>query len=146
MADWNLPLINACLNASAAILLCLGLFFIKRGRRSAHIRTMLLATVVSTFFLGFYLYYHFVVIPELGHTVFRRPGAIKYAYYGMLLSHVLLAAVNLPMIIMTLLRAFRGDWEAHKRIAPKTWGIWFYVSVTGVLVYLALYHFNPPAV
>jgi putative membrane protein len=146
MSDWNLPLINACLNASAALLLCVGLYFIKAGKRSAHIQTMLLATLFSACFLASYLYYHFVVIPELGHTPFRRTGAIKYAYYGMLISHVILAIVNLPMILMTLTRAFRKDWEGHKRIAPKTWGIWFYVSVTGVLVYLALYHFNPAAV
>jgi len=143
MDQLNLPLINACLNASAALLLCLGLYFIKAGKRQAHIRTMLLATLVSACFLASYLYYHFIVIPELGHTPFRRSGAIKIAYYGMLISHVLLAAINLPMILVTLWRAFRKDWEAHKRIAPKTWCIWFYVSVTGVLVYLALYQFNP---
>ena len=143
MGDLHLPTLNACLNGTAAILLCLGLAFIKAGKREAHIRTMLLATLVSACFLVSYLYYHFVVIPELGHTPFRRSGAIKLAYYGMLISHVILAVVNLPMIIMTLLRAFRKDWEGHRRIAGKTWCVWFYVSVTGVLVYLALYQFNP---
>jgi len=141
----HLPAINASLNAAATVLLVLGLVLIRSGRRRAHARTMVTASIVSAFFLSGYITYHFVVVPEIGHTPFRRPGALRILYYGMLLSHVLLAIVNLPMVLVTLWRAYRGDWARHRAIARWTWPIWFYVSVTGVLVYLALYHFNPPA-
>ncbi|HED64754.1 MAG TPA: DUF420 domain-containing protein [Planctomycetes bacterium] len=140
----HLPTINACLNAGAAVLLLVGRSLIRAGRRRAHARTMIAASVLSALFLAGYLTYHFAVVPELGHTPFRREGAWKSIYYGMLLTHVLLAALNLPMVILTLWRASRKDWERHRRIARWTWPIWVYVSVTGVLVYLALYHFNPP--
>jgi uncharacterized membrane protein YozB (DUF420 family) len=141
----DLPALNAALNALATVLLVVGLRQIRAGRRAAHERTMLAATLVSALFLAGYLTYHFVVIPELGHTPFRRAGVVRTAYYGLLISHVVLAAVNLPMVLRTLYLALRGRWEAHRRLARWTWPIWFYVSVTGVLVYLALYHWNPPA-
>jgi len=140
----SLPALNASLNGLATILLVVGLILIKRDRRAAHARVMIAATAVSALFLAGYLYYHFVVVPELGHTPFRRAGAVKVAYYAMLLSHILLAGVNLPMVLLTLWRAKQKDWERHRRLARWTWPIWFYVSVTGVLVYLALYHWNPP--
>ena len=106
---------------------------------------MISATVVSATFLIFYLYYHFVVVPEFGHTPFRREGWIKLAYYAVLVSHVLLAIANLPMILGTLWLAKQADWARHRRLARWTWPVWFYVSITGVLVYLALYHGNAPA-
>ncbi len=143
--DSNLPAINATLNGIAAVLISLGLWQIKRGNKHAHARTMIAATCVSAAFLAGYLYYHFVVIPKLGHTPFRREGAVKIAYYVMLITHIGLAALNLPMILMTLYRAKRQQWEQHRRLARWTWPIWFYVSVTGVLIYVALYHANPPA-
>ena len=139
----NLPAVNASLNATAGVLICVGLLLVKRGRRRAHARVMIAATAVSALFLACYLWYHFVVVPVIGHTPFRREGVIKLAYYALLLSHVLLAIVNLPLILVTLYRAGRGDWERHRRVARWTWPIWFYVSVTGVLVYFALYHWNP---
>ena len=141
----SLPALNAALNTTSAVLLVAGLVAIKRGRREAHARLMLGATLVSVAFLVSYLIYHFHVVPELGHTPFRRTGLIKGLYYALLISHVLLAAVNLPLVLLTLYRAQRKDWPAHRRIARWTWPIWFYVSVTGVLVYLALYRWNPPA-
>ncbi len=144
MTASNLPAINATLNAIAGVLLCVGLGLVKKGRRRAHARVMIAATLVSAVFLACYLVYHFHVVPEVGHTPFRRPGALRVAYYALLVSHVLLAVVSLPMILVTLLRARREDWEAHRRLARWTWPIWFYVSVTGVLVYLALYHWNLP--
>jgi putative membrane protein len=140
----SLPAINAGLNAAATVLLCLGLAAIRSGRRRAHATVMILATVVSAAFLACYLVYHLAVVPELGHTEFRRSGPVRFAYYALLISHVLLAMVNLPMILVTLWRAWRRDWERHRRIARWTWPVWFYVSVTGVLVYAALYHWNPP--
>lgn len=142
----NLPAVNASLNATAGVLLCVGLILVKRGRHEAHARVMIAAALVSAAFLACYLWYHFVVIPEVGHTPFRRSGAVKLAYYALLISHVLLAAANLPMVLMTLFWAWRADWERHRRMARRTWPVWLYVSVTGVIVYLALYHWNAPAV
>ncbi len=145
MSGSDLPAINAALNATSAILLVVGLVLIGREDRHGHARVMIAATLVSAAFLAGYLVYHFVVIPELGHTKFNREGVILYAYYALLLTHVVLAAVNLPMILLTLYRAKTHNWEAHRRLARWTWPIWFYVSVSGVLIYLALYHWNPPA-
>lgn len=141
----RLPAVNASLNATAAVLLCVGLFLIKRGRREAHARVMVAATAVSALFLACYLTYHFVVVPEVGHTPFHGRGMLRTAYYAMLISHVLLAIVNLPMILLTLWWARKHDWARHRRMARWTWPVWFYVSVTGVLVYLALYRWNPAA-
>ncbi len=141
--DVSLPAVNASLNAVATVLLVVGLVQIKTGRKEAHRRSMLAATGVSVVFLACYLYYHMVVIPELGHTKYHGEGAARVAYYAMLISHVILAAVNLPMVLRTLWLAHKERWDAHRRLAKWTWPIWFYVSVTGVLVYLVLYHFNP---
>lgn len=140
----SLPLLNACLNGTAAVLLVVGLVLIKRGARELHARTMVLATFVSTLFLISYIYYHFGVQSTVGPTPFRRTGAVKTAYLAMLASHVSLAVVDLPLILRTLWLAWRRDWVRHRRLARWTWPIWFYVSVTGVLVYLCLYHWNPP--
>jgi len=138
-----LPTLNACLNATAALLLILGFVLIKRGNRRAHGAVMIAATAVSAVFLAGYLTYHFAVVPELGHTPYNGEGALRVAYYGMLITHVVLAAVNLPLVILTLLHAWKQRWEKHRRLARITWPIWLYVSVTGVLVYLVLYRWNP---
>ena len=144
-APSSLPALNASLNAVSAVLLVAGLALVKRGRHTAHARVMVGALVTSAAFLTSYLVYHFVVVPEIGHTPFRREGALRIAYYVLLISHVVLAAVNLPMILATVYLAARGRIEKHRRLARWTWPIWFYVSITGVLVYLALYPLNPPA-
>lgn len=138
-----LPTVNAGLNATASVLLVAGLVLIKRGRRTAHARAMVAATATSALFLAGYLYYHFAVVPELGHTEFHARGWLRPAYYAMLISHVVLAVVNLPMVLRTLWLAHREDWDRHRRLARWTFPIWLYVSVTGVLVYLALYVWNP---
>ncbi len=139
----NFPLLNACLNGSAAVLLAFGLFAIKRGRRDLHESLMFTAFAVSVAFLASYLYYHLAIAK--GHpTTFNRTGAALSAYYALLGSHTLLAIVNLPLVISTLVLAKRERWSAHKRLAKWTFPIWMYVSVTGVAVYVVLYHFNPP--
>lgn len=143
--DSPLPTLNAVLNGTAAVLLVVGLVQIRRGRRKAHERAMLAATVVSAAFLVSYLTYHFGVQSELGATPFRREGLAKGLYLGMLLTHVVLATVNLPAILWLLWLAKQEAWERHRRLARWVWPSWFYVSVTGVLVYLCLYHWNPPA-
>jgi len=140
----SLPLVNACLNGTSAVLLCGGLAAIKRGARRLHERLMYSAFAASTAFLACYLYYHFVVVPKVGITRFNAQGALRTAYYVMLASHVVLAIVILPLAIRTLYLARRERWDAHRRWAKVTFPIWLYVSVTGVLVYLVLYVWNPP--
>lgn len=141
----DLPLLNAWLNGSSVALLIAGIVAIKAGRRDAHAWLMRVAFVTSAAFLASYLYYHFVVQPISGPTPFRREGWVKTAYYVMLITHVVLAIVNLPMVLRVLWLAHAERWPEHRRLAKVTFPIWLYVSVTGVLVYLCLYVWNPPA-
>jgi uncharacterized membrane protein YozB (DUF420 family) len=99
------------------------------------------AFVVSSAFLACYLYYHFA-IARGQPTRFYRTGAARTVYLALLLSHTVLAVVNLPMVLRTLWLAWREDWPRHRRLARITFPIWLYVSVTGVLVYVVLYHLN----
>lgn len=141
----RIPLVNASLNGTAFVLLIAGFVAIRRGKREAHARLMRGAFLVSAAFLGFYLYYHAVVLPlSGGPTKYNGVGAAKVAYLLVLLTHIVLAVVNLPMVLRVLWLAHKGDWERHKRLARWTFPIWVYVSLTGVLVYLVLYPFNPP--
>lgn len=142
----SLPLLNACLNGTAAVLLVAGLVTIKAGRRDLHERLMKAAFVVSAAFLASYLYYHFVVQAGRGATPFRHTGFVRTAYLTLLLTHIVLAMVNLPMVLRVLWLAHEERWAEHRRLAKITFPIWLYVSVTGVLVYLALYVWNAPEV
>jgi len=137
-----LPAVNATLNGLAAVLLFLGYRAIRAGRRERHAKLMGSAFVVSVAFLACYLYYHFA-IAKGEPTRFNGTGAARYGYLALLLSHTVLAAVNLPMVLRTLWLARKERWDAHKRLARWTFPIWMYVSVTGVLVYVVLYHLNP---
>lgn len=140
----HLPAVNASLNALAAVLLLLGWRAIKAGRRERHERLMKSAFVVSAAFLACYLYYHFAIVRGQP-TRYHGEGLDRTLYLLLLLTHTVLAAVNLPMVLRTLWLAHKERWESHKRWARWTFPIWLYVSVTGVLVYLVLYHFNPAA-
>jgi putative membrane protein len=139
----NLPLLNACLNATSGILLLSGLWAIKSGRRVLHERLMISALAVSALFLASYLYYHYFV--ATGMTPYRGTGWTKTAYYVMLATHVVLAMAVVPLALRTVFLAWRGRFDSHRRWARVTFPIWLYVSVTGVLVYLTLYVWNPPA-
>lgn len=143
-----LPSINATLNGTAAVLLTLGYIAIRRKNVAVHMRLMISAVVVSALFLICYLVYHYLKHQATGkgHTPFQGTGIIRPIYFTLLISHVILAAVNLPMILITLYRAAKGQFDKHRRIARWTWPIWMYVSVTGVIVYLMLYHWFKPAV
>jgi uncharacterized membrane protein YozB (DUF420 family) len=136
----DLPAVNAAFNATSLCLLLLGWRFIKLGRKDAHRNCMIGALCSSTLFLAGYLTYHFTV-----HTVthFTEPAWFRPIYLAILLTHTVLAVVILPMVLMTVWRAARGDFERHKRIARWTWPLWLYVSATGVLIYLLLYHIYP---
>jgi uncharacterized membrane protein YozB (DUF420 family) len=151
--------LNASLNAIAAILLVIGLWLVKRGRVEAHKRTMLSAFAVSAAFLACYVWYHW----QVGSVPFTHGGAVRYVYLAILLSHIVLAITVPPLAIrqiylgfralgccpppghqaeqLTLAAAYR---EKHIRLARWTYPIWLYVSITGVIVYVMLYHLWPP--
>ena len=131
----NLPALNATLNAVAATLLVIGYVEIRRGRIPQHRRAMLAAFGVSALFLISYVIYH----ANAGSRPFPGQGPIRAVYFTILITHVVLAAIILPMAIVTLSRALRGRFDRHVPIARWTLPIWLYVSVTGVIVYLMLY-------
>lgn len=131
------PALDAVLNGSSAVLIGSGFYCIKRGRREAHKRMMIAAFVTSTLFLISYLYYHLVL--RAGVTRFQGQGIARPLYFTLLISHTILAAVVVPFILITLARALKGRFAKHKAIAPYTFAIWMYVSVTGVIIYVLLY-------
>jgi putative membrane protein len=131
----DLPAVNAALNATGFLLLLLGYALIRAGRRTAHRAVMLSAAFTSGLFLVSYLTYHAAV----GSVRFRGQGGMRTLYLAILGSHSLLAAVTVPLALVTLLHALRGRFGAHKRMARVTLPIWAYVSVTGVVIYWMLY-------
>jgi uncharacterized membrane protein YozB (DUF420 family) len=137
----DLPAVNASLNGLSAIFLTAGFVFIKRGNKIAHRNCMVAAFVTSIVFLGCYLTYHtyLAVVLHQGPTRFLHPVWFRPIYLTILLTHTVLAAVIVPMILVTLYRAKKERFESHKKIARWTWPLWMYVSVTGVLVYWLLY-------
>ena len=134
-----LPHVNAVLNAVSTILILIGFTFIRAGNRAMHRKFMIAAIIVSAVFLACYLTYHFMA-PIF---VFRGTGWTIPAYYSLLISHVLLAVVVTPMVGITAWRSLHGDFERHKKIARWTLPIWLYVTVTGVVIYVILYHVYP---
>ena len=132
----DLPALNASLNALASVFLVTGYILIRSGRRDAHKRCMLLALATSALFLISYVVYH----ANAGSVPFRGTGAIRLVYFAVLIPHVILAATILPLALLTATRGLRGDYGRHVRIARWTLPLWLYVSVTGVVVYLMLYH------
>ena len=135
----KLPHLNALLNATSGLLLLAGFYFISRRRITAHLRCMVAAVCVSVIFLVSYLVYHY----NHGSTRFTGQGFIRPIYFFILLTHTILAALIVPLIIVTLRRAWRGDFPRHSKIARWTLPLWLYVSVTGVIVYLLLYQIYP---
>ena len=131
----TLPSVNATLNAAAGLLLGAGFLFIRNGNVRAHRFCMISAFLVSMAFLSSYLVYHY----HVGDVGFRGTGWIRPAYFSMLTSHVILAITIVPLAIITIIRALRGRYISHRRIARWTWPLWMYVSVTGVLVYVMVY-------
>jgi uncharacterized membrane protein YozB (DUF420 family) len=142
----DLPHVNASLNAISAVLLICGYGFIRARRITAHRNCMIAAFIVSIVFLVSYVTYHSArqAREGVGHTKFAGTGPIATFYYGMLISHVSLAAIVPVLAIITLRRGLRDDRLRHRSIARWTLPIWLYVSVTGVLVYMMLYHWYAP--
>lgn len=131
----QLPTLNAALNGLSAVFLCAGYLFIRAGNREAHRRCMLAAFACSILFLVSYLIYHF----HVGSVGFKGQGWIRPVYFTILISHTILATAVVPLALITLIRALRQRFDAHRRIARWTFPIWAYVSVTGVVIYLMLY-------
>lgn len=141
-----LPAVNALLNGSAAVLLVVALVFIKQGNINAHKKTMLAAVLLSCLFLVSYVTHYVWRYYESGgaHTKFHGASIITTLYYVMLLTHILLA-MTVPFFAGVLVYlGFKRNDVLHKRVAHFGWPIWMYVSVTGVLIYFMLYHFNSP--
>ena len=131
----DLPAVNATLNATAAALLICGYILIRRGRKQAHKRVMLVVFVTSSVFLVCYLIYHW----QVGSVRFPHPGAVRTVYLSILATHTLLAAAVPPLAIVTLSRGLSARFDKHRAIARWALPVWLYVSVTGVVVYLMLY-------
>jgi putative membrane protein len=127
--------LNASLNGVSAILLAGGYAAIRTGKIKVHKAFMISAFAVSSVFLGSYLAYHY----RVGHVAFQGQGWIRPVYFVLLLTHTVLAIVIVPMILVTLRRAWLEKFDRHRIIARWTLPLWFYVSVTGVIVYLMVY-------
>jgi len=132
------PAINAALNGTSAVLLVTAHRMIKRGRVAAHRALMLTAVAVSTLFLISYLYYH----AHVGSVRFQGQGWVRPLYFAILISHTILAAAIVPLVILTLTRALRESFAGHRALARWTYPLWLYVSVTGVVIYFMLYHLS----
>lgn len=135
MSTRDLPTLNACLNATAFALLLAGWWLVRRGRREAHRRAMLLALATSLAFLVSYLVYH----AEVGSVRFAGRGPIRAVYFAILISHTVLAAVIVPLVGVTATHALRGRFDAHRAVARYTLPLWLWVSASGVAVYWMLY-------
>ena len=134
-----LPHLNACLNGTSAVLLTAGYLSIRSGKIAAHRACQISALIVSLLFLTSYLTYHYFH----GTTRFQGTGLSRPIYFTVLTSHTILAVVIVPLVIITFYRAFRLDFNRHQKIARITLPLWFYVSITGVIVYLMLYQIYP---
>jgi uncharacterized membrane protein YozB (DUF420 family) len=132
--------LNAILNGTSAVLLVAGYSAIRAGKMAIHKRFMIAAFAVSTAFLVSYLIYHY----RVGHVPFQGQGWIRLFYFVLLTSHTILAIVIVPLILITLRRAWVERFDKHRLIARWTLPLWFYVSVTGVIVYWMVYQLYPP--
>lgn len=139
MSISDLPTLNAILNSISAILLVTGYGFIRQKNRNAHRVCMVAAFITSSIFLTSYLIYHF----NVGSVKFQGQGTVRLIYFAILLTHTVLAVTIVPMIFVTFARALKGRFDRHRAIARWTFPLWLYVSVTGVVVYLMLYHLYP---
>ncbi len=136
MSVHDLPSVNAALNATAAVLLVWGYLLIRRKRIQTHRKVMLAAFTTSSLFLVCYIVYHV----QVGSVHFAHTGAVRAVYFSILGTHTLLAATVPVLAIITLNRGLGARFDKHRKIARWTLPIWLYVSVTGVVVYLMLYH------
>lgn len=126
--------INAGINSAVSVLLVVGLIAVKNKNYILHKRIMITAIMLSSLFLVSYVCHHLFT----GETKFGGDGTIRYIYYFILGTHIVLAGIILPFILFTAYRAMVGEWQKHKKLSKITWPIWFYVAVTGVVVYFMI--------
>lgn len=131
-----LPHFQALLNTAATLLLASGYYFIRNARPGLHRACMTTALVISTIFMASYLTYH----AQVGYLPFTGQGIIRPFYFTLLASHVILAAVIVPMVLTTVYFAIKGDFGRHPRVARWTLPLWLYVSVSGVVIYILGFH------
>jgi uncharacterized membrane protein YozB (DUF420 family) len=142
--SWDPPTVNAVLNGTSGVLLTLGYVAIRWRRVALHKTCMLTALAVSALFLASYLHYHLVVKRQPTEFAAEAPGWVRGAYFTVLVSHMVLAAVIVPLALLTAYQGLRDRLARHVRIARWTLPIWLYVSVTGVVVYWMLYRLYAP--
>ena len=140
MSVSELPALNATLNATCAVLLAIGWTLIRRGRIEQHRKVMIAAFCTSVAFLVSYLVYH----AQVGSVRFTKQGPIRLIYFSILISHTVLAAAIVPLVLVSLSRGLKRNYVRHRAIARWTLPLWLYVSVTGVVVYWMLYQLYPP--
>ncbi|MBF0286213.1 MAG: DUF420 domain-containing protein [SAR324 cluster bacterium] len=138
MSTTDLPTLNAILNGITTCLLLLGFLAIKNGQEDRHKLYMLLACGFSALFLIGYSIYHV----NVGSVPFQGVGTIRVIYFAILIPHIILAAVQVPLILIAVYKAFCGERESHRKMVKWAYPIWLFVSVTGVLVYIMLYHMD----
>jgi putative membrane protein len=126
--------VNAVLNSLVSLLLLVGLFTAKAGNWDAHRKAMMSAMVLSVLFLVSYILHHLFA----GDTPFGGTGTIRVVYYLILITHIILAGLSLPFILFTAYRALKAEYPQHRKLAKRVWPVWFYVSVTGVVVYFLI--------
>ncbi len=145
MTILDLPAVNGSLNGLSTVFLTAGYVCIRRKKQTAHRNFMIAAFVTSTLFLACYLTYHFYLAYALhrGPTRFTDPAWFRPIYLTILITHTILAVTIVPLILMTLSRGLKGNFERHRKIARWTWPLWMYVSVTGVVIYFLLYQIFP---
>ncbi|MDH5484866.1 MAG: DUF420 domain-containing protein [Gammaproteobacteria bacterium] len=131
-----LPPLQAILNTIAASFIATGYIFIRKQNKAAHKKCMISALAISTLFLASYLYYHL----QVGYQPFRGQGAIRPLYFIILFTHVILAAISVPLILTTVWLAIKQKTATHRKLARWTLPIWLYVSVTGVFIYIMAFH------
>lgn len=127
-------LVNAVINSAVSLLLVWALIAVKNKNYLLHKKLMLTAIILSVLFLVSYIAHHLLA----GDTIYGGEGSIRYFYYFILITHIILAAIILPFILFTAYRSLTGEYDKHKKLARYTWPLWLYVSVTGVLVYLMI--------
>ena len=132
----DLATVNAGLNGLSLAFLSSGFYWIRKGDARRHKVSMLCACATSALFLVSYLVYH----SQVGSVPYSGVGWVRAVYFAILISHIVLAAAILPLAAVTAVRALRGAFEAHRRIARWTWPMWMYVAVTGIVIYWMLYH------
>jgi uncharacterized membrane protein YozB (DUF420 family) len=135
-----LPHFQALLNAAATLLLATGYYFIRNAKPDLHRACMATALVISSLFMVSYLTYH----ARVGYMPFAGQGIIRPFYFTLLASHIILAAVIVPLVLTTVFFAIRGNFNKHPRIARWTLPLWLYVSVSGVVIYILGFHIYPP--